>query len=140
MLDLSPALLLTTAVVFLVMLVALNKILYVPLLSFIKNRDEAIKNDLQNANRNQNDIEAYNSEVLRIISEAKVQAGKLREEALSQAKEEAQKEIESIKNSQEIVLAKFLEDLSAQKESLKESLKANLPAFRDGVKSKIAGI
>jgi len=56
MLDISPALLLVTGLVFFILLILLNKILYKPLLKFMDNRNESIKRDLENAGRNTSEI------------------------------------------------------------------------------------
>ena len=98
MLDIIPALLLTTGTVFLVLLVILNKTLYKPLLEFIDNRNNSINRDLENAGKNASDVVAYYQEVEAILSEGKVEAAKIREAALTEAKEKAAKKIEQKKN------------------------------------------
>ncbi|NLM99373.1 MAG: hypothetical protein GX170_05055 [Campylobacteraceae bacterium] len=51
MLNISPLLLTTTVIIFLVSMYILNKILYKPLLDFMKNRDESIAIDYENASK-----------------------------------------------------------------------------------------
>ena len=91
MLDIIPALLLVTGTVFLVLLILLNKTLYKPLLEFIDNRNNSINRDLENAGKNASDVVAYYKEVETILSEGKMEAAKIREAALNEAKEKAAK-------------------------------------------------
>lgn len=94
MLDIIPALLLVTGTVFLVLLILLNKTLYKPLLEFIDNRNNSINRDLENAGKNASDVVAYYKEVETILSEGKMEAAKIREAALNEAKEKAAKKVE----------------------------------------------
>ncbi len=140
MLDISPILLLVTGFVFFTLLILLNKILYRPLLEFIDNRNDSIKRDLENAGKNTSDVEAYYKEANQIISEAKAEAGKIREAALSEAKEIATKRVEQKQSELEEEYALFLKDLEVEKTEFTESLSANIPLFRDSIKQKLASI
>jgi F-type H+-transporting ATPase subunit b len=140
MVDISPILLLVTVVVFFTLLIILNKILYKPLLTFIDNRNESIKRDLENAGRNTSDVEAYYKEADQIIREAKAEAGKIREAALSEAKEIAAKKVEQKQSELDEEYALFLKDLNAEKIEFTESLSAKIPLFRDSIKQKLGNI
>jgi len=140
MLDISPILLLVTGFVFFTLLILLNKILYRPLIEFIDNRNDSIKRDLENAGKNTSDVEAYFKEADQIISNAKAEAGKIREAALSEAKEIAAKRVEQKQSELEEEYALFLKDLEADKTEFQESLSANIPLFRDSIKQKLGNI
>ncbi len=140
MLDISPILLLVTLVVFFVLLFILNKILYKPLLEFIDNRNESIKRDLENAGKNTSDVETYYKEAEKIILEAKAEAGKIKEAALSKAREIAAKKIEQKQSELDEEYALFLRDLEAEKEEFQKSLKDGMPLFRDAIKQKLSSI
>jgi len=140
MLDISPILLLVTGFVFFTLLILLNKILYGPLLEFIDNRNNSIKRDLENAGKNTSDVEAYYKEADQIILEAKAQAGKIREAALSEAKEIAAKKVEQKQSELEEEYTSFLKDLEAEKIEFQASLSANVPLFRDSIKQKLGNI
>jgi len=140
MLDISPALLLVTGLVFFILLVVLNKILYKPLLGFMDNRNESIKRDLENAGKNTSDVEAYFKEATQIIHEAKAEAGKIREASLNEAKEIAAKQVEQKNSELEEEYVSFLKDLDAEKTEFKNGLSAQIPLFRDGVKQKLSQI
>lgn len=140
MLDISPALLLVTVLVFLVLLIVLNKILYKPLLEFMGDRDESIKRDLENAGKNTSDVEAYFKESNQIILDAKAEAGKIREVALNEAKEISVKQIEQKKSELEEEYVSFLKDLDTEKIEFRNSLSAQIPIFKDSVKQKLSQI
>jgi len=140
MVDISPILLLVTVVVFFTLLIVLNKILYKPLLAFIDNRNESIKRDLENAGKNTSDVEAYYKEADQIIREAKAEAGKIREAALSEAKEIAAKKVEQKQSELDEEYTLFLKNLNAEKIEFTESLSAKIPLFRDSIKQKLGNI
>ena len=140
MLDISPILLLVTGFVFFTLLILLNKILYRPLLEFIDNRNDSIKRDLENAGKNTSDVEAYYKEADQIILTAKAEAGKIREAALSEAKEIAAKKVEQKQGELEEEYTLFLKDLEADKTEFQASLNANIPLFRDSIKQKLGNI
>jgi len=140
MLDISPILLLVTGFVFFTLLILLNKILYKPLLEFIDNRNDSIKRDLENAGKNTSDVEAYYKEADQIILTAKAEAGKIREAALSEAKEIAAKKVEQKQSELEEEYTLFLKDLEADKTEFQASLSANIPLFRDSIKQKLGNI
>ena len=140
MLDISPILLLVTGIVFFTLLILLNKILYGPLLKFIDNRNDSIKRDLENAGKNTSDVAAYYEEADQIILAAKTEAGKIREAALSEAREIAAKRVEKKQSELSEKYASFLKDLEAEKTEFQASLSANIPLFRDSIKQKLGNI
>ena len=138
MLDIIPALLLVTGTVFLVLLIVLNKTLYKPLLEFIDNRNNSINRDLSNAGKNASDVVAYYRDAEAIISEAKIEAVKIREAAINEAKDKAHRKIEQKKSEIEAQNVIFLQELEAQKVEFKNSLLAQMPLFKESVIAKLA--
>ncbi len=137
MLDINVWLLLFTAVVFLVLLVFLNKILYKPLLEFMANRDQSIKKDKEDANKNQSDIASYEEEARSIILEAKAKASKQRSEILEKAKQEVALKLEEKKTQLDEEYVQFQEKIQKQKSELKNGLLAQMPLFKEGIKAKL---
>jgi len=137
MLDIIPALLLVTGVIFLVLLILLNKTLYKPLLGFMDNREKSIKRDLDNAGKNSDEVEAFKKEAQGIILEAKTEANRAKESVLMAAKDEALKKLEVKKNELESKYSQFLKELEAQKVEFKSALQEQLPQFRASVKAKL---
>lgn len=140
MLDIIPALLLVTGTVFLVLLILLNKTLYKPLLEFIDNRNNSINRDLENAGKNASDVVAYYKEVETILSEGKMEAAKIREAALSEAREKAAKKVEQKKSNLEVQGVAFLKTLESEKDEFKNGLLAQMPLFKESVSAKLSHI
>ena len=140
MLDIIPALLLVTGTVFLVLLIVLNKTLYKPLLEFIDNRNNSINRDLENAGKNASDVVAYYRDVETIISEGKMEAAKIREAALNEAKEKAYKKIEQKKSELEAQNVAFLKTLEVEKVEFKNGLLAQMPLFKESISAKLSQI
>lgn len=140
MLDVIPELLLVTGVIFLVLMIILNKTLYKPLLGFMENREKSIKRDLDNAGKNNNEVVAFKKEAEGIILRAKTKANKLKESALMIAKDEALKQLENKKNELESQYSQFLRELETQKIELKNALQEQMPQFRANVKAKLEQI
>jgi len=140
MLDVIPELLLVTGVIFLVLMIILNKTLYKPLLGFMENREKSIKRDLDNAGKNSNEVVAFKKEAEGIILEAKTEANKLKDSALMIAKDEALKQLENKKNELESQYSQFLRKLETQKIEFKNALQEQMPQFRANVKAKLEQI
>lgn len=140
MLDVIPALLLVTGTVFLVLLAILNKTLYKPLLEFIDNRNNSINRDLENAGKNTSDVVAFYKEAESILAEGKREAAKIREIALSEAKEKAAKKIEQKRTELEAQGLAFVKTLEAEKDEFKSSLVSNIPLFKESITTKLSHI
>ena len=121
MLDIIPALLLVTGVIFLALMVILNKTLYKPLLGFMENREKSIKRDLDNAGKNDDEVVAFKKEAEGIILKAKTEANKLKEHTLTIAKDETLKQLESKKSDLEGKYSKFMRELETQKIEFKNA-------------------
>ncbi len=137
MLDIIPALLLVTGTVFLVLLILLNKSLYLPLIAFIDNRNNAISRDLENAGKNASDVAAYYKEVETILADGKMQASKIREAAVVEAKEKASLKVEQKKGELESRSETFLKKLEIDKVEFKNHLLAQMPLFKESVAHKL---
>jgi len=140
MLDIIPELLLVTGVVFLVLMLLLNKTLYKPLLDFMDNRDKSIARDLEGAGKNSSDVLAYKNEADKIILDAKGEAGKIRESALAKARESAAKKVEEKKEQLEEEYNKFAKELTSQRDELKVALLTKMPILKDSISKKLSKI
>lgn len=137
MLDIQPLLLLFTAIVFLGLMVFLNKTVYRQLLAFMENRDEVIEKDRKHANKNEIDIAAYEEEAKSIVLDAKSQIGKRRADEIARVKEEIDKKIEIKKSELEEEYALFQKRLHEEAKDLKNGLLAQMPLFKEGIKAKL---
>ncbi len=140
MLDISPILLLSSGIVFLLVLARLNSCLYKPLFKHMDDRTESIAKDLENAKNNGADIDGMLVEAKEIIAKAKNEASLIREKAITQAKESTGSKLVSAKSDIETKYNDFTKSLAVNKESLKESLVASMPMFKESLKLKINSI
>lgn len=137
MLDIYPLLLLFTAVVFLGLLVFLNKTVYRPLLGFMDNRDDVIEKDRKHSNKNESDIAAYEEEARAIILDAKSDISKTRADEIAKVKEEIEKKIDIKKSELEEEYALFQKRLQEEAKDLKNGLLAQMPLYKEGIKAKL---
>ena len=140
MLDISPILLISSAVIFLVVLFQLNRSLYQPLFKHIEDRNESIKKDLESVRNNSEEIESLAKEGQSIIAKAKQEASSIRENAYAEAKALGESKMANFRSELDSKYNSFLEDLNVQKVSLKSSLLENMPQFQEKLSAKISSI
>ncbi len=140
MLDLNPSLLLTVIVLFICLVIVLNRILYKPLLTFMDDRDKSIQEDMDLAKRNSGNVSHLEKEIANILKNAKEKAFLIREEAIKNAKEKADKELSLKKDFLEKEYDSFMNKLNLEKDELKEKLVENLPLFEESLKTKLSKI
>jgi F-type H+-transporting ATPase subunit b len=140
MLDISPILLVGSALVFLLVLARLNSCLYKPLMKHMDDRDNQIKTDLENAKNNATEVDDMHAEANDIIAQAKKEANSIREKARLEATEVAEAKLAEAKSKMDEKYNAFLSELAVEKDTLEKSLIANMPTFKDGLKAKLNSI
>ena len=140
MLDISPILLLSSGLVFLLVLARLNSCLYKPLFKHMDERDEKIKSDIQDANNNGADVDGMLAKANEIIAQAKKEAFSIREKARLDATEIAKHKLDSFKGHAEDKYNSFLVSLGKEKVELENSLVSQMPLFKEGLKAKLSSI
>jgi len=140
MLDISPLLLISTAVVFLILIAVLNGMLYKPLFAFMEKRDQDIQNDLAKIGSNDAEVNALNATAQSIISEARLQAAAEREKVIADAKKAAEAEIGTKRAQLNEAFKAFEGELAKQREALQASLSMQVPAYAEAVNAKIGKI
>ena len=140
MLDISPMLLGSTLIVFLVLIAVLNSLLYNPLFSYMEKRDADIKNDLDQVGNNDAEIAAFHAKAEKIINDAKLEAAAIREKVIAEAKALANSKIEAKRAELAQEYTKFEDELSKERTSLKEGLLKEVPAFQSAVSAKLSQI
>jgi len=140
MLDISPMLLGSTLIVFLVLIAVLNSLLYNPLFSYMEKRDADIKNDLEQVGNNDAEIAAFHSQAEKIINDAKLEAAAVREKVIAEAKALANSKIEAKRAELAQEYTKFEDELSQERTSLKAALLNEVPAFQSAVSAKLSQI
>ena len=140
MLDISPILLLSSGLVFLLVLARLNSCLYKPLFKHIDDRENQIKTDMENAKANGADVDGMLDEAKEIIAQAKKEAFSIREKARLEASDVAEAKLNSAKVKTEEKYNDFVKTLVEEKLSLENSLVSQLPLFKEGLKAKLSSI
>ncbi len=138
MLDISPLMMGTVFILFLISLFLLNKWLFKPLVTFMDNRESSIKNDLENVNSNAHEVEELKKEAQAIIYEAKKEANKIKERASQEAKAQSDAKLSAKKSELEKMLSEFMSNLEEEKVNLKNSLLSQMPLFKESLKAKLS--
>lgn len=137
MLDLNPGLMLFVLVIFFALMVFLNQTLYKPLIEFMDVRDKTIADDLKNANEMSGSNDELNAKADAILADAKAEANAVREKAINEAKALAESKIESKTQELDKNYQSFVTELSKEKEELEKSLLAQMPLFKESLKTKM---
>jgi len=137
MLDLNPGLMLFVLVIFFALMVFLNQTLYKPLIEFMDIRDKTIADDLKNANEMSGSNDELNAKADAILADAKAEANAVREKAINEAKALAESKIESKTQELDKNYQSFVTELSKEKEELEKSLLAQMPLFKESLKTKM---
>jgi len=140
MLDISPILLLSSGIIFLLVLARLNSCLYKPLFKHIDEREVQIKTDIDNAKNNGADVDGMLEEASHLIAQAKKEALSIREKARLDATEIAKHKLDSFKDHAEDKYNSFLVSLEKEKVDLEKSLVSQMPLFKEGLKAKLSSI
>ena len=138
MLDISPGLLILTAVVFLSLIVLLNNMLYKPLVRYMDEREASIKRDLESAVSNEDASHKLLAEAQEIIAQAKSEAARIKHESLEAAKAEVAQKIVSKKAELEAKEAEFMQALAKEEEQVRAALISQLPLFKEALKAKFS--
>ncbi len=140
MLDISPILLLSSGIVFLLVLARLNSCLYKPLFKHMDDRDNQIKSDIENAKNNGADVDGMLDEANSIIAQAKKEAISIREKAKLDASDVANSKLTDHKAKIEESYISFVAALKEEKIILENSLVSQMPQFKQGLKAKLSSI
>ena len=133
MLDLNIGVMLIMAGIFFVTLIFLKMWLFEPLVKFMDEREEKLKEQMSMISKNSDDTKEIEEEIKAVLKEARDEAKKIITEAKNKALAEAE-ELKAVKVN-EIEEAK--ERLRAELEKEKEALLSELLKDRDDVKSLI---
>ncbi|MSN96633.1 hypothetical protein F1B92_05550 [Campylobacter sp. FMV-PI01] len=140
MIEIDVSAFILTIVVFLMLVWYLNRRLYQPMLSFMDAREAAIFRDEELANKNLSDVGSSRAEVEKILSIARGEANKKKQDALDEIKKESQNEIKEKIAEFESDFVSYMQNLNLEKENLKSALNNEIPKFKNQIKEKLARI
>ncbi|HHS6728790.1 TPA: FoF1 ATP synthase subunit B' [Campylobacter jejuni] len=138
--DMHPSIMLATMAIFLAMIVILNSMLYKPLLKFMDERNDSIKNDENKVKENSQEVLGVNDELEAIHINTREEIQKIKQSAITAAKEEAEQILRSKKEELERKMASFYADLAVQKKELQEHLNIHLPELKQALQNNIKKI
>ncbi|RLA77426.1 MAG: F0F1 ATP synthase subunit B' [Epsilonproteobacteria bacterium] len=138
MLDISVPLMLFDFVLFLTLLVLLNRMLYKPLLKHMDDRDDDIAQNLNKAKSMSGASEALHAEAKGILDEARSSASDIRQKAINDAKVLAESKAENKRAELDKKHISFMEGLESEKETLRNSLLSQMPLFKESLKAKFS--
>jgi F-type H+-transporting ATPase subunit b len=137
MLDLDPGMMIWTWITFFIVLAILSKIALKPILSAIQARDDEIKNNLEDAEKQRKESEALLEQHRKLIAEAESQAQSIIKENQALAEKKKQEIIDQARAEYEKQLQKAQEDIKHEKEKALESLRAEVADLAIGAAQKI---
>ncbi|WP_139899233.1 FoF1 ATP synthase subunit B' [Campylobacter jejuni] len=138
--NMHPSIMLATIAIFLAMIVILNSMLYKPLLKFMDERNDSIKNDENKVKENSQEVLCVNDELEVIHINTREEIQKIKQSAIAAAKEEAEQILRSKKEELERKMASFYADLAIQKKELQEHLNIHLPELKQALQNNIKKI
>ena len=138
MLDLHLPLMLFVLVLFIILLVLLNNMLFQPLVKFMDDRDDSIAKDLEAAKGLTGNTDELNAKADEILSNAKTEAAAIRQKAIDDEKALAASKVETKQSELEKEYASFVERLASDREELKNSLLSQMPLFKESLKAKFS--
>jgi len=138
MLDIHLPLMLFVLVLFLILLVLLNNMLFQPLVKFMDDRDRSIAKDLEAAKGLSGNSDELNAQAAENIDNAKAEAAAIRQKAIDKEKSLAASKVEAKQEELNKKYKNFAEKLAADKENLKNSLLSQMPLFKESLKAKFS--
>jgi len=138
--DMHISIMLATMAIFLAMIVILNSIFYKPLLKFIDERNDSIRNDENKVKENSQEVLGANTQVEEIYKNTRDEIQKIKQNAINQAKLESEQILKSKKDELEGKMIDFQNELLEQKEQLKRELLLHLPSLKESLRKNIKKI
>jgi len=137
MLDLDPGMIIWTWITFFLVLIILYKIALKPILGAIESREKAIRDDLEQAQRQRDEAEALLERHRQMMSGAEAEAQKMIKESQALAEKARQEILEKARQESNKLVEKAREEIEQQKNSALASLRAEVADLAIGAAEKI---
>lgn len=138
MLDIDPSLMLFMLIAILVLIFTLNKVLFSPLVSFMDQRENSIKSELEVSKNIGLDSDDLNAKAEQTIEGAKQEAHLIRQKAIDEAKSLAEGKIADKQNMLDKEYKVFVANLTNENESLRLFLLEQIPQLKENIKTKLS--
>lgn len=135
--DVHISTMLATLIIFLAMIIILNSLLYKPLLKFMDDRVSSIESDENKVKNNFTQMNDFNQELENIKQSTREEVASIKQKLIDEAKALKEQELEAKKKENEQKMKFFDNELSGQKNSLKESLKTQIPLWQEALKANL---
>lgn len=137
MLQLEPGMLVWAWITFFFVLIVLSKVALKPILGAIENREQSIRNDLEQAQKQRDEAESLLEKHRELIAGAETEARKLIKESQSIAEKARQDILEKARQESGKLLEKARDEIEQQKESALASLRSEVADLAVGAAEKI---
>jgi len=123
---------------FIGLIVYLNKALYQPIVNFMDQRDLTIAKDNQESQELSGNADELISAANANLDSAKQEANSLRQAAIDEAKVESEKLVSSKEVELEKAYEEFSKKLEVEKEELKNGVLSQVPLIKEALKAKFS--
>lgn len=137
MLDINPGMMIWTWITFFVLLIVLYKTALKPLLMAITNREDSIRNDIDEAKKARNESEELLVKHKKMIAEADAEGQKVLREAQELAKKSREEIVEKARGEAVKVIEKAKQEIEKQRDDAIKSLRAEVVDLAIGAAEKI---
>lgn len=137
MLELDPGMMIWTWITFFVVLIILYKVALKPILTTIQNREESMRNDLDEAEKQRSEAESLLEKHKEMIAGAESEAQKIIKENQQLAEKSRQEMIDKAREESDRLIEKAKAEIERQKQTALDSLKAEVADLAVGAAEKI---
>lgn len=138
MLELVPSLMLIVLLLFIGLIVYLNRALYQPIVNFMDQRDATIASDREESLGLTNSADELKQQAKEILDHAKQEANTLKQEAKAKAEEEALAVVSSKEAELEKAYSDFVQKLEGEREELRNGILSQVPLIKEALKAKFS--
>lgn len=138
MIVFSLPLMVTFFALFMFLLMYLNATLFKPMLKHLDARKDELLKDQGGADGDNEMAAKLREEARAVIAKAKDEASKIKDSAVATAKDEVEKELNSLREKIAEEVAQFEKNLVEEESSLRSALLGQAPLFKERLKVKIA--
>jgi F-type H+-transporting ATPase subunit b len=103
-------------------------------------RELSIQNDIQNANKNQKDIDNAQEEIGNILKKAREEADLLRQKATNKAIKEQEEELQKLREELDSKHIVFIQELDKDIQAYKKEMLSKIPKLKVSLDNKLSSI
>ena len=137
MLDLDPGMIIWTWVTFIIVLGILYKVALKPILNAIDSRENSIRSDLEEAQKQRDEAQELLEEHKQMVDKAEAEAQKLFKESQALADKARQETLDKAREESDKLLDKAKAEIEKEKDSALTSLKEEVADLAIGAAEKI---